>query len=188
MQTYSKDLDCPVVKLFQSELFPKISQQLSTAQYDQLEDFQRYHQLSITSRQGHDLFDGIGSLYDYSQQKFHSHTSEFTKLNHVFENTAVEQAYLFVKSIAEKEYGVRIGRVRLMRLLPKTCLSYHIDPEEFRFHIPLVTNNKCFFVVEDQVFRMSDPFWLYKFQTNTRHTAVNASFEIRDHIVFDTYR
>ena len=37
-------------------------------------------------------------------------------------------------------------RTRIMRMYSKTCYSYHKDRTK-RLHIPLVTNENCFFVV-----------------------------------------
>ena len=115
--------------------------------------FSKWKQLAITSSDGNNLFDGAGSLYDYQKKEFIAHTEQFTKINEVFSGTEVEVLYNGVKNFASEKYNVNIGRVRLMRLEPKTCLTYHIDLEEFRFHIPLVSNNKCFFVVNDLIYR-----------------------------------
>ncbi|MEQ1723161.1 MAG: aspartyl/asparaginyl beta-hydroxylase domain-containing protein [Pseudobdellovibrio sp.] len=150
-------------------------------------DFKKWKQLSLTSSDGNSLFDGVGSLYNYEKKEFIAPTEKFNILNNVFVSTEVESLYMFVKNFAMQNYQVNIGRVRLMRLEPKTCLTYHLDLEEFRFHVPLISNEKCFFVVNDLVYRMSDTSTLYKFKTNLLHTAVNASTEIRDHLVFDTY-
>lgn len=156
-------------------------------QFTALPDFSKWKQIALTSKRGKDLFDGVGSLYDHQKNEFVAQTEEFSVLNNVFAGTAVQNIIEVVKSIASENFGVKIGRIRMMRLEPKTCLSYHIDPDEFRFHIPLATNKKCFFVVDDLVFRMDEVASLYKFQTNLPHTAVNASLEVRDHLVFDTY-
>ena len=48
---------------------------------------------------------------------------------------------------------LNMTRTRVMKMAPKTCYSYHQDPSK-RVHIPLITNEKCFFVVADEVIRL----------------------------------
>jgi hypothetical protein len=75
-----------------------------------------------------------------------------------------------------------------MTLQSKSCLSYHRDIEPFRLHIPLTTNRSCFFVVNDNIYRMPTEGQLYTLRTDAYHTPVNANknFE-RTHLVFSTY-
>ena len=55
----------------------------------------------------------------------------------------------YINSIIEEH---NLYRVRLMKLKSKTCYSYHQDQCK-RFHIPLITNDNCFFVIEDEIKR-----------------------------------
>ena len=73
-------------------------------------------------------------------------------------------------------------RTRVMRMHYKTCYSYHWDLTE-RIHIPLITNDNCFFVVDDEVIRLPADGNHYLIDTRKKHTFVNASFEERIHIV-----
>ena len=98
----------------------------------------------------------------------------------------MEEVIERVREVASQD-GVKIGRIRFMYLLPKTCYTLHVDLEEFRYHVPLVSNKRCFFVNADQVERMCGIGQLYRFRTREPHTAVNASTETRIHLVFDTY-
>jgi hypothetical protein len=148
--------------------------------------FAQFQQYSITSKGGFDIFDGICSLYSYEMKKFINFTDEYTAFNSEFKNTAFEKVYKIVQDVAKKD-GVQIGRTRLLRLNPKTCYSLHKDIEEFRYHVPITSNKSCFFVIADKIFKMPQVGSLYRFYTKETHTAVNASFEIRDHLVFDTY-
>jgi len=76
----------------------------------------------------------------------------------------------------------KLYRTRVMRLRSKTCYSYHRDWTK-RFHIPLITNDKCMFIIDDQIYRYpADGSW-YLIDTTLRHTAINASWEDRIHIV-----
>jgi|TARA_Y100000004_G_scaffold180885_1_gene225984 hypothetical protein len=77
---------------------------------------------------------------------------------------------------------LKMYRTRVMNMAPKTCYTYHQDPTE-RMHIPLVTNDKCFFVIDDRVLRIPADGNSYLIDTRKMHTFINASFENRIHIV-----
>jgi hypothetical protein len=75
-------------------------------------------------------------------------------------------------------------RLRIMTMLPKTCLSYHKDFMHSRWHIPLKTNSDSFFVVDESFYRMPKIGNLYTIRTDVKHTAINASYnETRIHLV-----
>ena len=73
-------------------------------------------------------------------------------------------------------------RTRVLRMHSKTCYSYHQDPT-MRIHIPIITNDKCFIVIDDEVIRYPADGNHYIVDTTKMHTAVNASWEERIHIV-----
>ena len=147
----------------------------------------KHNQLSITGRDGTNVTDGIGSLWDYDKRMFTASTNDFITVNDDFKDDPYLMCMInAVKEDAEKK-GKLIGRIRFMRLLPKTCLTLHKDPDEFRYHIPLETGFNCFFVVGEQVYRMPTLGETYLLDTRDLHTAVNASIHNRVHIVFDTY-
>jgi len=77
---------------------------------------------------------------------------------------------------------LKMFRSRIMNMPSKTCYSYHTDPSK-RMHIPLVTNENCFFVIDDEVVRLPADGNHYVIDTTKIHTFVNASFENRIHIV-----
>ena len=85
----------------------------------------------------------------------------------------------YTNSILE---NLGMTRSRVMRMPPKYCYSYHRDPTP-RMHIPLITNENCFFVIEDEVVRLPADGNHYFIDTRKKHTFVNASFEERIHIV-----
>ena len=74
-----------------------------------------------------------------------------------------------------------IKRTRIMRLKPKTCLSYHYD-RTWRVHVPLITNSKCFLLIDGTAYHVPAD-GAYKVNTTKYHTAINASFEARTHLV-----
>jgi len=75
-----------------------------------------------------------------------------------------------------------MSRTRVMKVKAKSCYSYHRDLSE-RIHIQLITNEKCFFVIENEVIRLPADGNYYVIDTRKMHTFVNASFEDRIHIV-----
>lgn len=131
-------------------------------------------------------FDGIGSLYDYEKQQFTRKTDDYVVVNEFFKGSYLETVIDEVKALAA-EAGVKIGRIRLMLLEPKTCYTLHTDLEEYRFHIPLISNMNCFFVIGETIERMTTKGRVYTLRTKVLHTAVNASNENRLHLVFDTF-
>ena len=54
--------------------------------------------------------------------------------------------------ILKRQFG-KIGRVRLLMKPPRSCLSWHRDPEP-RILIPIITNVGCKMVIEDEAFHM----------------------------------
>ena len=78
--------------------------------------------------------------------------------------------------------NLNLCRTRIMNLKYKTCYSYHQDLTK-RIHIPLVTNENCWIIIEKEVKHYpADGNW-YEINTTKKHTAVNASWEDRIHLV-----
>lgn len=144
------------------------------AQFSRYESQTKFNQLACQSleRDVNDqslrLARSCGSL---SRQNVQYVDRDFNTLNPEFEFLA--PVIRDVDSFLNK----RTARLRIMRLLPKTCLSYHTDTVRSRWHIPLVTNENSFFVVEDNLFRMPKVGQVYTLRTDVKHTAINASFD-----------
>lgn len=85
----------------------------------------------------------------------------------------------YINSIIDEH---NLYRTKFFVMKSKTCYSLHKDRNK-RLHIPIVTNDKCFFVVEDKVVKMPKEGRAYKLDTTLLHTAVNASFEKRIHLI-----
>ena len=101
---------------------------------------------------------------------------------HHTEKEFIEPVYKipYINSIIEK---LGLFRTRIMEMRPKSCYSYHIDQTN-RVHIPIITNDKAFFVVDDIVQRMPNVGEVYFLETTKIHTAINASIsDTRIHIV-----
>jgi len=101
--------------------------------------------------------------------------TDFSVLCSQFKNTLFEDVY---NKLAGK---YKLGRVRIMKSKPKTCLSWHTDAN-IRVHYPIKTQDGCFMIIENEVQHLSEFTW---WETNTfpLHTAVNASKEDRIHLV-----
>lgn len=121
---------------------------------------------------------GSGSLRDQTQILRQDYTQHMFPIIKKLENKIYEYS----------SGKLLINRIRFMNMAPITCLSYHIDPEEIRYHIPLITNEDAFFIVDDTVQRMPEVGRLYSLRTNVKHTAINGSRnEDRLHLVFSTH-
>lgn len=101
--------------------------------------------------------------------------SDFTEPCIIFKGTVFED----ILNVLRSHYTV--GRVRIMKLAPKTCLTWHVDNSK-RIHYPFKTNEGCKMIIEDSVFNLQEHNW-YLTDTLRPHTAMNASKEPRLHIV-----
>lgn len=77
---------------------------------------------------------------------------------------------------------LKMYRTRVMKMGPKSCYTYHQDPTK-RIHIPLITNESNFMVIDGKVFWYPADGNYYVADTTKLHTFVNASREFRTHIV-----
>jgi hypothetical protein len=108
----------------------------------------------------------------------------FSQIHPYLKGSYTEEVCNQIRQISE----FPIGRIRLLGLNPKSCYSWHRDPDLIRYHIPLKTFHEAFFVVNEGVYRMPDAGKLYTIVSTEPHTAINAAFNRRRvHLVFDTY-
>ena len=77
---------------------------------------------------------------------------------------------------------LNLYRTRVMNMEPKTCYTLHRDPEK-RIHIPVITNNNCFLIINNEIKHYPADGNYYLTDTTQLHTAVNASRKNRIHIV-----
>ena len=102
--------------------------------------------------------------------------SLYTELCPEFKDTYVEEVYNLVKS------KFKIGRMRFLMKPPRTCLSWHRDPE-MRLHIPIITNEGCKMVIEDTSFHMPADGSAYITDNTKYHNFFNGSEIERVHLV-----
>jgi hypothetical protein len=133
----------------------------------ELENLPEYkNQISIQGVKGvKDPFYGTGRWRDLKHEEY-----EFTE-----PNFNIPYTNEIIKSL-------NMYRTRLMNMPPKTCYTYHRDFKQ-RMHIPLITNEDCFFLIEDEVVRLPADGNHYLINTTKRHTFINASLEYRLHLV-----
>ena len=102
--------------------------------------------------------------------------SLYTELCPEFKDTYVEEVYNLIKS------KFKIGRMRFLMKPPRTCLSWHRDPE-MRLHIPIITNEGCKMVIEDTSFHMPADGSAYITDNTKYHNFFNGSEIERVHLV-----
>ena len=107
------------------------------------------------------------------EQRLQEH--DFSVLCSAFRGSLFETVY----SALQERY--QLGRVRIMKMRSKTCMSWH-DDHGTRLHYPIKTQPGCFMIIEDEFMHIPFEQW---WMTNTwlKHTALNSSKEDRIHLV-----
>ena len=85
-----------------------------------------------------------------------------------------------VVNLLRSRYGIVRGRYMMMNW--KSCLTYHND-ETPRIHLPLITNDVCFIIIDEKVEKLREGI-TYHVDTTKMHTAINAGRHLRFHMVF----
>ena len=101
---------------------------------------------------------------------------KYTELCPEFKGTYVEEVYNIVRS------KFNIGRMRFLMKPPRSCLSWHRDPER-RLHIPIITNVGNIMVIEDTAFHMPSDGAAYITDNTKYHNFFNGSEVERVHLV-----
>ena len=115
---------------------------------------------------------------DWNEEKRLNRVDEtnYTELCKPFKNTYVEEVYNEIKE------RWKIGRFRFLMKPPRSCLSWHRDPEK-RLHIPIITNPGCRMVIEDESFHMPADGNLYITDNRKYHNFFNGGEVNRIHLV-----
>ena len=100
----------------------------------------------------------------------------YTELCPEFKDTYVEEVYNLISS------KYKLGRVRFLMKPPRSCLSWHRDPE-MRLHIPIITNEGCRMIIEDTSFHMPSNGNGYITDNTKYHNFFNGSEVDRVHLV-----
>ena len=124
-----------------------------------------------------------GLYWTYPKENWHEEKrlnrvdeTSYTELCKPFKNTYVEEVYNEIKE------RWKIGRFRFLMKPPRSCLSWHRDPEK-RLHIPIITNPGCRMVIEDESFHMPADGSLYITDNRKYHNFFNGGEVNRIHLV-----
>ena len=151
-----------------------------------LQDLENIHshpdgQLAVQTDGSDDLHNGVGS----SRGKDKEWERSFNKIHPMFKDTLIEDYFSWL--------GVPVHRARIMCAREKGCYSLHKDLSP-RLHLPLKTNNQCFFLLGDHDVNSFEKIsatlyhlpadgkttWI---DTRNVHTFINGSTERRLHLV-----
>jgi hypothetical protein len=147
-------------------------------------DWEPHNQIGLTRRASAKNIwkDAAGSLYDRTTMTRLAYETDFNLWN--VESYTTE----LIKQLELLE-GFKCGRVRYMKLSPKTGLSLHLD-ETVRYHLVLKTNPTAFFAfgVEGKeelahCYHIPADSHFYKVDTTIPHFVYNAGNEDRIHLV-----
>ena len=100
----------------------------------------------------------------------------YTEICPEFKDTYVEEVYNKINKM------FKVGRVRFLMKPPRTCLSWHRDPE-MRLHIPIITNKGCKMVIENEAFHMPANGSAFLTDNTKYHNFFNGSEVDRVHLV-----
>lgn len=132
---------------------------------------------SITGGNIRGLYWTYPDTTNYEEQRLEPVKEElYTELCPEFKDTYVEEVYNIITS------KFKLGRVRFLMKPPRSCLSWHRDPE-MRLHIPIITNVGCKMVIEDTSFHMPADGSGYITDNTKYHNFFNGSEIDRVHLV-----
>lgn len=186
MSHFDKITDLPIL-----DLYTELTKMLS----DGIVDFSSFNQISLNTLPSHpdDFKKGTGSLqYDWNNSKevinidgtssvipteyeVPLKEEDFSVLCTQFKGTLFEEAY----NELSKRY--KLGRVRLMKMGLRYCMSWHTDSSP-RLHFPIKTQTGCFMIIENEIKHIPRYEW-WMADTTKSHTALNASNDERIHLV-----
>jgi hypothetical protein len=89
----------------------------------------------------------------------------------------------------EKEFNGRVIRCEVINMNPDSRVRDHKDRSDVlylsrRFHIPIKTNNLCFFTVNNETVNMLEGN-LYEINNTKWHNVKNLSYDNRIHLIVD---
>ena len=144
------------------------------------------NQIGLRHRPGcHDQWtDSYGGLFDRITKERLSNEEDFSTWN----DGTPDYTKMALGLLADCE-KIRFGRIRFMRLMPKTGLSIHVD-EQVRYHFVLETHKDAIFCecLENSPIRtigyniLDDGHW-YRVDTRRSHFVYNGGWTPRTHLV-----
>jgi hypothetical protein len=147
--------------------------------------FDYRNQICLTNKPGCNdpYYKGVGSLYHNDgirkQIEHIDKESDYTEFNKNLYNSYFYHIY----NCWTGDYGLKLGRIRLMKLNKKCCLSWHVDTDK-RIHLPIITDEKCKVVIDDHAFHLPANGNSFIVDTTLPHTVFNGSMNTeRVHLV-----
>ncbi len=151
----------------------------------------KYRQICLTKKEGQEapecFYEGSGGVYRtmvdgqevIRQQEVdeRDYNIFIPELNHTY----FKEVYDTLREYATKKYDSVLGRVRLMKSVPRVCLSWHRDPEP-RLHVPIITNIGAKMIIENEVKHLPVGRAWYT-DTIYYHSQFNGGEKERIHIV-----
>jgi len=138
------------------------------------------HQICLTGMDANSSWrDGVGKLLERYPQYERSMDVEVQ-----FNTWLPEFDDLYAKEVYQQlSQRWRLGRMRVMEIMPKACYSWHKDVSP-RLHVAIDTDHtKCGLIVEDGICRVPADGNAYLIDTTRYHTAFNAMDRSRLHLV-----
>lgn len=90
----------------------------------------------------------------------------------------------YIQEITKKFDLPQAGRVRLLLLPARSAYSYHSDPDRYRVHIPLITDESAMMIIDGQAWHLPTGY-MYQTLVGKKHTAINCGVYDRIHLVWD---
>jgi hypothetical protein len=124
-----------------------------------------------------DVNDGRNNII--VQRKFH------LIKNNTFQYTNVENIPYILETINKITDIFSFDSVNFRYVMPNTAYNWHFDTGSNCLHIPLISNEGCWFVYKNKSFSMPADGSLYTVNNGKHHTFVNAGAEPRLHMTFE---
>jgi hypothetical protein len=100
-------------------------------------------------------------------------------------NKEIKKIYETLESLAQG----KVIRSELINMVPNSRIKTHKDKGELlyvsrRFHVPIITNEKCIFTVEKESFYLKEGN-IYELNNRKYHSVENSSDQNRIHLIVD---
>ena len=110
------------------------------------------------------------------------------KLHLMWNNTFIPESELVPYTVGIVNFlkdRTQFNSVTYRSVQPNTAYNWHKDSGGLCYHIPIITNEGCWFVYENRCFNMKADGSVYKVNSSRNHTFVNAGNEPRIHLTFE---
>ena len=114
------------------------------------------------------------------QRKFHlMRMDEFDDRIDLKTVPKVMEMYELVKSMID------CNSINYRFVMPNRCYNWHVDLGKNCIHVPLTTNEGCWFVYDNRCFRMPADGTVYLVNNERPHTFMNSGTTERLHLTFE---